>query len=105
MAKGAGSGLFFDTDDVAGSYEELKGRGVEFQGEPTEQPYGTDVRLPRPVGQPDAAGAVDGALGGFGGMPVAVGVCCSFRGKDAGSGDSQSYRRDRGRRIGASSAA
>ena len=50
MAKGAGSGLFFDTDDVARSYEELKGRGVEFQGEPTEQPYGTDDGFRDPSG-------------------------------------------------------
>ncbi len=38
-------------------------------------------------------------------MPFVGGVRCSFRGKDAGSADSQSYRRDRGRSIGASSAA
>ena len=43
MAKGASGGLFFTTDDCRGTYEELKGRGVEFQGEPTEQPYGVDV--------------------------------------------------------------
>ena len=33
MAKGASSGLFFNTDDCRASYEELKGRGVEFQQE------------------------------------------------------------------------
>ena len=38
-------------------------------------------------------------------MPFVVGVRWSFRGKDAGSADSRSYRRDRGRSIGASSAA
>ena len=38
-------------------------------------------------------------------MALAVEVRCSFRGKDAGSADSRSYRRDRGRRLGASSAA
>jgi len=43
MAKGAASGLFFSTDDVQGTYEELKSRGVEFQQEPTEQPYGIDA--------------------------------------------------------------
>ena len=43
LAKGAAGGLFFATDDVHASYEELKGRGVEFQGEPEEQPYGVDV--------------------------------------------------------------
>jgi catechol 2,3-dioxygenase-like lactoylglutathione lyase family enzyme len=36
MAKGAAGGLFFATDDVRASYEELKSRGVEFQQEPTE---------------------------------------------------------------------
>ena len=38
-------------------------------------------------------------------MALVAGVRCSFRGKDAGSADSRSYRRDRGRRIGTSSAA
>ena len=38
-------------------------------------------------------------------MVLAAGVRCSFRGKDAGSADTWWYRRDRGRRIGASSAA
>ena len=50
MAKGASSGLFFTTDDCRGTYEELKGRGVEFQGEPTEQPYGIDVGFRDPSG-------------------------------------------------------
>ena len=50
LAKGATGGLFFDTDDIQGSYEELKGRGVEFQQEPTEQPYGTDVGFRDPSG-------------------------------------------------------
>ena len=43
LAKGASGGLFFVTDDIRGTYEELKGRGVEFTQEPTEQPYGTDA--------------------------------------------------------------
>ena len=38
-------------------------------------------------------------------MVLVAGVRCSFRGKDAESADSGCYRRDRGRRIGASSAA
>jgi len=50
IAKGAASGLFFTTDDVRATYDELKGRGVEFQGEPTEQPYGIDVGLRDPSG-------------------------------------------------------
>jgi catechol 2,3-dioxygenase-like lactoylglutathione lyase family enzyme len=31
----------FTCDDVRTSYEELKGRGVEFEGEPKEEPWGT----------------------------------------------------------------
>jgi predicted enzyme related to lactoylglutathione lyase len=50
LAKGATSGLFFSTDDVQASYEELKGRGVEFQEEPTQQPYGTDAAFRDPSG-------------------------------------------------------
>ena len=43
VAKGAAGGLFFATDDIQTTYEELKSRGVEFQQEPTEQPYGVDA--------------------------------------------------------------
>jgi predicted enzyme related to lactoylglutathione lyase len=43
LAKGASGGLFFSTDDVQASYEELKSRGVEFTQEPMEQPYGIDA--------------------------------------------------------------
>ena len=50
MAKGASGGLFFTTDDARGSYEELKARGVEFQQEPTEQPYGVDAGFRDPSG-------------------------------------------------------
>jgi catechol 2,3-dioxygenase-like lactoylglutathione lyase family enzyme len=50
LAKGAAGGLFFATDDVQGSYEELKGRGVEFAQEPTEQPYGVDAGFRDPSG-------------------------------------------------------
>ena len=50
MAKGAASGLFFSTEDVQGTYEELKSRGVEFQQEPTEQPYGIDAGFRDPSG-------------------------------------------------------
>ena len=32
------------------TYEELKGRGVEFQQEPTEQPYGVDAGFRDPSG-------------------------------------------------------
>jgi catechol 2,3-dioxygenase-like lactoylglutathione lyase family enzyme len=50
MAKGAASGLFFSTDDIRATYEELKSRGVEFQQEPTEQPYGIDAGFRDPSG-------------------------------------------------------
>ena len=50
VSKGAASGLFFETDDVRTTYEELKGRGVEFQQEPTEQPYGIDAGFRDPSG-------------------------------------------------------
>jgi catechol 2,3-dioxygenase-like lactoylglutathione lyase family enzyme len=50
VAKGAAGGLFFSTDDVQGSYEELKGRGVEFSQEPTKQPYGIDAGFRDPSG-------------------------------------------------------
>ena len=43
VAKGAASSLFFATDDLQGTYEELKSRGVEFSQEPTQQPYGMDA--------------------------------------------------------------
>jgi predicted enzyme related to lactoylglutathione lyase len=50
LAKGAAGGLFFATDDVQGSYEELKERGVEFTQPPTEQPYGLDAGFRDPSG-------------------------------------------------------
>ena len=50
VAKGAAGGLFFGTDDVRGTYEELKGRGVEFTQEPTQQPYGVDAGFRDPFG-------------------------------------------------------
>ena len=43
LARGASGGLFFSSDDVQGSYEEMKSRGVEFTQEPTQQPYGLDA--------------------------------------------------------------
>jgi catechol 2,3-dioxygenase-like lactoylglutathione lyase family enzyme len=50
LSKGASGGLFFTTDDCQASYEELKGRGVEFAQEPTEQPYGLDAGFRDPAG-------------------------------------------------------
>jgi catechol 2,3-dioxygenase-like lactoylglutathione lyase family enzyme len=50
LSKGAAGGLFFSTDDIQSSYEELKGRGVEFTQEPTKQPYGVDAGFRDPSG-------------------------------------------------------
>ena len=50
LAKGAAGGLFFATDDIQGSYEEMKGKGVEFSQEPTQQPYGLDAGFRDPSG-------------------------------------------------------
>jgi predicted enzyme related to lactoylglutathione lyase len=50
MAKGAAGGLFFATEDCRASYEELSKRGVEFQQEPTQQPYGIDAGFRDPSG-------------------------------------------------------
>jgi len=50
VAKGVATGLFFSTDDVRATYDQLKSRGVEFQSEPEEQPYGIDVGFRDPSG-------------------------------------------------------
>ena len=50
VAKGAAGGLFFSTDDVRASYEEMKAKGVEFVQEPVEQPYGVDAGFRDPSG-------------------------------------------------------
>ncbi|HEY7196830.1 MAG TPA: VOC family protein [Gaiellaceae bacterium] len=50
VAKGAAGGLFFNTDDARSTYEELRSRGVEFQEEPKEQPYGIDAAFRDPSG-------------------------------------------------------
>jgi predicted enzyme related to lactoylglutathione lyase len=50
MAKGAAGTIFLATDDCHASYEELKGRGVEFVDEPEERPYGIDSSFRDPSG-------------------------------------------------------
>jgi len=50
VSKGAATGLFFATDDIHGTFEELRSRGVEFQQEPTQQPYGIDAGFRDPSG-------------------------------------------------------
>jgi predicted enzyme related to lactoylglutathione lyase len=43
MGKGFAGTVFLTTDDCQASYEELKGRGVEFTEEPSSRPYGIDA--------------------------------------------------------------
>jgi catechol 2,3-dioxygenase-like lactoylglutathione lyase family enzyme len=51
VTKGAaGGGVIFETDDCQGTYERLRGEGVEFTQEPTERFYGTDCALRDPFG-------------------------------------------------------
>ena len=50
MAKGFAGAMFLTNDDVRASYEELKGRGVEFSEEPEERPYGIDCGFRDPSG-------------------------------------------------------
>jgi catechol 2,3-dioxygenase-like lactoylglutathione lyase family enzyme len=50
VSKGFAGTVFLTTDDVHGSYEELKSRGVEFTEEPTEYPYGIDSSFRDPSG-------------------------------------------------------
>ena len=50
MAKGFASGIFLTAEDVQGTYEELKGRGVEFTEAPSERPYGIDSEFRDPSG-------------------------------------------------------
>jgi predicted enzyme related to lactoylglutathione lyase len=49
-AKGAAGTVFFGTDDARASYEELKGRGVDFVDPPEETPYGIDSSFRDPSG-------------------------------------------------------
>ena len=50
MAKGFAGTVFLTTDDCQASYEELKGRRVEFIDEPEERPYGIDSSFRDPSG-------------------------------------------------------
>jgi uncharacterized glyoxalase superfamily protein PhnB len=50
MAKGFAGTVFLTTDDCQASYEELKGRGIEFTEEPEERPYGVDSGFRDPSG-------------------------------------------------------
>ena len=50
MSKGFAGTVFLTTDDCRASYEELKGRGVEFTETPEERPYGVDAGFRDPSG-------------------------------------------------------
>src|SRR5688500_5206036 len=50
MAKGVAGTVFLSSDDCRASYEELKGRGVEFVDTPEERPYGIDASFRDPSG-------------------------------------------------------
>ena len=50
MSKGFAGTVFLTTDDCQASYEELRGRGVEFTETPEERPYGIDSGFRDPSG-------------------------------------------------------
>jgi predicted enzyme related to lactoylglutathione lyase len=50
MGKGFAGTIFLTTDDCQASYEELKGRGVDFTEQPEERPYGIDSAFRDPSG-------------------------------------------------------
>jgi predicted enzyme related to lactoylglutathione lyase len=50
MARGFAGTIFLTTDNCRASYEELKGRGVEFVEAPEERPYGIDCAFRDPSG-------------------------------------------------------
>ena len=47
---GSYTGLIFNVEDMASTYETLRAKGVTFKGEPDSQPYGTDVEAQDPDG-------------------------------------------------------
>ncbi len=50
MAKGFAGTVFLTTDDVYASYEDMKGRGLEFVEPPEPRPYGIDSAFRDPSG-------------------------------------------------------
>ena len=50
VAKGFAGTVFLTTEDCRASYEELRGRGVEFSEPPEERPYGIDSGFRDPSG-------------------------------------------------------
>jgi lactoylglutathione lyase len=47
---GGWSRKIFAVEDMAGTFEALRSRGVEFEGEPEESPYGTYAQVRDPDG-------------------------------------------------------
>ncbi len=64
MAKGFAGTVFLTTDDCQASYEELKGRGVEFTEPPEARPYGIDSGFRDPSGNSVRLTQVDDRFGG-----------------------------------------
>jgi catechol 2,3-dioxygenase-like lactoylglutathione lyase family enzyme len=50
VAKGVAGTVFLTTDDCRATYEELRGRGVEFSEPPEQRPYGIDAGFRDPSG-------------------------------------------------------
>jgi len=50
LAHGVLPGLIFQVDDCEATYDELKGRGVEFVQEPVDRFYGIDAAFRDPTG-------------------------------------------------------
>jgi catechol 2,3-dioxygenase-like lactoylglutathione lyase family enzyme len=50
VAKGVAGSVFFATDDIKETFEDLSARGVEFVQEPQERPYGIDAGIRDPSG-------------------------------------------------------
>ena len=50
VAKGFAGTIFLTTEDCRASYDELRGRGVEFVEPPEERPYGIDSGFRDPSG-------------------------------------------------------
>lgn len=50
MPAGSLRGLVLTSDDVQADYERLKAKGVEFEGPPKQQPWGTETTFRDPDG-------------------------------------------------------
>ena len=50
LGQGGLGGGVFEADDCRRTYEELRGRGVEFTSPPTERPYGVEATFKDPFG-------------------------------------------------------